>query len=344
MPDTFKRVYRPTFGDVGLHWSGQGQEMAWSHQDGSRLNQVNFWRLALYLRFVVEPQVISTCSQLKSCESLVPKMQAAALVTTSKFLIDYAMRPLGSGGPYQVHGNYEWDLMQNLFLKPMQQALIHSKYPEEDAVWLQGNTNWRQLLNLSVNSTGKIQIGDTAYVMVPHEEDPDTSDLLAGMVIAKDKKYPDEPLDRVLCNLVEATENAHMEHAQAILSRRSVDEIAKLGAQIGITQRQLEDFAPTPRLLMLFSLIFTGGIHPAHTQDYADACTLATIRTHDAWHDALGCHTNQAPDGLGVLIAILDHSRAHYLRSTPPGSQLRSLCAKAREPQHAVQCPINNIP
>jgi hypothetical protein len=333
-----KTPYTPTYGDVGLHWPTDSQELTWDHHDGSRLSKGDGWRVIQYLRFVVEPEVIAACAIAPGCARLVEDMIDAARVTTSKFLIDYVMRPLSSGDTYAVHGNYHWDLTHNEFLRPMRAALVKARAFD----WVNDHPAFRALLDLA--TFGQAFRRDPGYTPIAHQPHPDTSHLNDGDVDST-PKIPDPPLSEETCARADEAAEAHSAHARALLAHvTDAVLLSRLANDVRGTQSALEASARTPREQMLLGLFFTGGINPAHALAYVDACTRATMAAHDAWHDALGCEDQRPPDLLRVVHASLAHGRSHYLRCAPPGVKLRELCPAALEPQHGTRCKITDVP
>lgn len=327
--------YEPTLGDVGLHWTGQSQEMMYSHHTGAKLDQPDAWGLALYLRYVVEPGAIAAAANVPSCASTVPKMEAAQAVTTDKFLKDYVLRPLLSGGCYPVHGNYEWDLMHNMYLEPLQACMLHGGTP--GAAWLKAHGDWMQALDLQVTPTGKIVKGDPTYIPLAacnQKDDGATCanvggqgpfDMTTGGLCAKGKT-PDPLLSVESCRALKAANDAH-------------------DGKGGSVQELLLAFkatARTPRERMFFTMRFTGARNLAWTSEAKQSLEDQTHVTFNAWADAFGCSRGMPPDVQEIIIQLFNHNDRHNLLAEPPGANLRTLCpatTKRSGRSAVVNCP-----
>lgn len=335
--------YDPTLGDIGLHWTTQSQELLFNHQTGQPLNQADGWLLTLYLRGVAEPEAIEAASEIPSCADALQDMLASTSVTTDKFLFDYVLRPVVSGGTYAVHGNYLWDLTHNEYLLPLRSCLLDA--PQANAGWLAAHPTWQQALDLRVDA-GFVVRGDATY-RIPsacaatwttasdrrviyacsRASIPSLADEEAGAV---DAHVRDVPLTLAQCAKLHAFHVAHRDSRGVQAARMAF--IAS---------------AETYRQRMLFAIAFTGLRNP---QRPGNGVTRALDDLKHAqfngWVDAFGCATPDrpaTPPNLAAIIAkLFGHMAAHNLLASPPGSKLRSICPEtlSRQSRKAVvNCP-----
>lgn len=307
----------------------------YDHHTGAKLGQPDAWGLALYLRYVVEPGAIAAAASVPACASSVPKMEASQAVTTDKFLKDYVLRPLLSGGCYPVHGNYEWDLTHNMYLEPLQACMLHGG--AIGAAWLAAHPEWMQALDLQVVG-GKVVKGDPSYTpLAACEQKSDGAtcanvggqgpfDMTTGGVCAKGK-VPDAPLAANQCAALKAANDAH-------------------DGKGGSTQDLLLKFkatARTPRETMLFTVRFTGSRNAAWTSEAKQGLEDQTHITFDAWAKAFGCESGKLPDAQEIIIQLFNHGDRHNLLAEPPGANLRTLCpetTKRSGRSAVVNCPM----
>lgn len=327
-------MYDPTYGDVGRHWTSQSQEMMSNHQTGLPMNQADAWGLLLYLRFVFEPEMIAAADTVPSCSAAVPKMLAAMATTTDKFLADYVLRPLMSGGTYAVHGNYHWDLTHNEYLRRFQGCLLADAVG--NAGWLLKNPQWGPALDVRVQN-GAIVRGDPLYrvpTLCAGEMASDGSyscaradvpalfgDLNAGAVSAK---FKDPPLTPVQCAALADFRRAH-----------------DAGAGVPAAGAAFLATATTPRQQTLFHMPFTTQRNPKRS---AEARAPLEARKHAGfaeWQAGFHCKDGKPPSLPEIVVGLLRHCGAHNLLALPPGARLRSICPATVGPHRdaVVNCP-----
>mgnify|MGYP001576063932 CR=1 FL=1 len=330
------------FGDVGLHWPSDSQEMMWDHQTGKKLNQAEAWVEVLFLRFVIEPLCLAAAFEIPSCLSIRKAILTVPAVTTSKFTFVYVFRAISTGQPYSVHRNYLWDLTHNQLLKPLRAGIL--KAPAANARWLEQNSEFGPLLNLRVLNYEVIN-GDLSYVGVKHLNSTSTAKLLDGAVDPR-PKIPDQPISDNQASLLLAFEAAHELHANALLARDS--NISYYASKVIEAKNAFEASATSARQQMLFSLQFTGYINSGHSLSKIIQLTEATEKGFHTWVDAFNPRNSrmklrQKPDFLRVIAGNFMHARAHYLRAAPPGVMLRTICDNALIGQGIMKCPINDL-
>lgn len=334
-PTVALAMYDPTLGDVGLHWTGQSQEMMYNHQTGRPLDQADAWGLLLYLRLVVEPELIAAASEVPTCASTVPKMLEGMKTTTDKFLVDYVLRPVLTGGTYAVHGNYHWDLTHNLYLEPFRDCLVRDA--KGNAAWLATHPRWMPALDLRV-ADGKIVKGDTTYVV------PDLcADTLQGgryscaraKQVGVDKKalqqgavaarFADVPLSPQQCAALAAFRKAHDQSSG----------VPAAGDAFVATAR-------TKREQTLFHMPFTTQRHPQRDPAVAAALEARKHAGFAEWQRCFGCETGQPPDFPCIAVGLFRHVIPHSLLALPPGARLREVCDATAKRSHRtgnVNCP-----
>lgn len=348
--------YDPTYGDVGMHWTAQSQEMMFNHQTGLPLNQADAWGLLLYLRFVFEPELIAAADSVPSCARAIPGMLEAMATTTDKFLADYVLRPVLSGGTYAVHGNYHWDLTHTKYLRPFQGCLLADAIG--NAAWLAARPEWQQALDLRVDATAvvggdvvgmrRIVRGDPTYkIPLPCADSmgsdgtyscarsqtgnlPEADalgDRRAGAVAAR---YPDPPLTSVQCAALAKFGEAH-DSSTGVLE----------------AQRAFEATATTPRQQTLFHMPFTTQRNPKRFVTDDGRATAARLEAAKhagfaVWRAGFHCQDGKPPNLPEIVAGLLQHVGPHNLLALPPGAKLRSICPatlKRSGRSAVVSCP-----
>lgn len=334
-------------GDFGLHWTGQSQELMYDHRTGAAIDQATGWFFTLYLRGVVEPEAIAAASELPSCARVVPTMLAATDVTTSKFLFDYVLRPVVSGGTYAVHGNYLWDLTHNEYLEPLRSCVLADA--RANAAWLDARPDWQQALDLSVRD-GAVVRGDPTYRVPPpcagtgrNDDDHRYTYSCARAGLPKhprandgavSARFPDVPLGVAQCDALRAFKAAH-------------------DASVGVPAARAAFFATarTPRERMLFAIPFTSHVDP-HRDRLGGVGRDLLAKKHAGfatWFGAFHCPPTPGtaatapPVLVEVLAGLFPHLTAHNLLAEPPGAKLRSICPATLQRtgrKAVVTCPF----
>ncbi len=328
--------YRWSFGDVGLHWTSDSQEMMWNHQTGGRLDQAGCWAMSQFLRFVVEPSILAAARDVPSCAQVYAGMTGLPDTTTSKFLFDYVSRPLHVGGQYNCHGNYEWDLTQNDLIEPFcghgngrqQGCLYRATNPTENAAWLAAHPTFGPLCDLRVEG-GQIVPGDLTYTPHPHCAWFDllckySSAHLQDGALDPHPAQPDVPFSAAECSALAAAHTAH-----------NVTHAGTQGAQLEFERIAC---ATSPRHCTLATMLFVGPTNALHSPADAARYEQEVNDTHTRWSEAFNCGTGKPADLYGVVLGLFAHCRTHNLRYEPPGNRLREICLAALM-DGTVACP-----
>ena len=316
--------FRWQAGDLGLHYGSSPTSISAAEcqkdiRNGQPGDQYVLMLKAEQLNWVFVPEVMNAYYIYPSCGH--PNFTAMH-DTVDKFGINYVLRPLASGTAYTwMFPSYECYIPHNNLLAPLRSCIL-SKPVDNARIGLPGNLP--ALLNLRIQN-GSVVDGDPAYVPstgAPVPYPPTSAGTLTGAAGAYD------PLTSNQCNLLQAADNAHMQQGDAVMNHNYAlaDQLAP---QVISTQRDFEASARNLAEEQLFTLTFTGFIHPDLPTSEVDDLTNANMVAHANWVTAFNCGTGLPPNVYRVVGEWLNHNELHFCRAVDPrvgATAFRSVC------------------
>lgn len=316
---------RWNYQSVGLAVLRDSQNILYHPTTGAPLTQTAAWARLQTLHWVAMPDVDLAFANIPSCQSQLDFAIDILAVVPGKFWGNYVLRPMECPGqpapcgqPYPVHPNYLEDTPKNVMDK-LQRCILAD--PVANAASPVLTPDMLDLVDLRVSGGRVVEAGwQPAAKCSTCDHSHENDGLL-------DPKKPGKPLTSKQCTALQAAEDAHEVHDQALLDDDAAKEKATAPA---VQQKQLafeQTMTDSPIHLTEATLIFAGKVGAPQTSSDVKRRTREIMHYHHIWSAGFNCASHAPPDLREIQRGLYGHNSFHFARAVAlPGIRMKEAC------------------